>query len=113
MSVPTKPQTLATWARLRAERGTRPGVETASHGSEADVTGSSGSSTAAPATVTLATRAKAASRTRIGRMPVPPEGWTSSAVGPAVRLRDRGRGSRTGRRQVDDSLVPTESGDTP
>ena len=32
MSVPTKPQTLATCAMFFAARGTRPGVETASHG---------------------------------------------------------------------------------
>ncbi len=32
MSVPTKPQTFATWAMFFAARGTRPGVETASHG---------------------------------------------------------------------------------
>ena len=51
MSVPTKPQTFATWAMFFAARGTRPGVETASHGSATFRTGSSGSgfSACAPA----------------------------------------------------------------
>jgi hypothetical protein len=43
MSVPTKPQTFATCAMFLADRGGRPGVETASHGSATLRTGSSGS----------------------------------------------------------------------
>ena len=46
MSVPTNPQTFATWAMFCAERGTSPGVLSASHGSATLWAGSSGSSPA-------------------------------------------------------------------
>src|SRR5688500_19462082 len=60
MSVPTKPHTFATCAMFLADRGTSPGVDTASHGSATLRTGSSGSSPTAhvaPASPASATRA--------------------------------------------------------
>src|SRR5687768_5882611 len=69
MSVPTNPQTFATCAMFFAERGTRPGVDTASQGRATFRTGSSGSlSRACAPAIRPPTATVSASRTILSRI---------------------------------------------
>src|SRR5688572_2275016 len=100
MSVPTKPQTFATWTMFFAARGARPGVETASHGRATLWIGSSGSSTraSAPAMATPpATRTAIVIRSRlISFLPEPDVVEGGRAGESALEADANGRGAGHG-----------------